>query len=71
MNWLWWREAEDTPRPQPVTAGERAHAEALANLADARAKGPEVNRVAASLKELRVRNHFSEQIDLLMQGGRP
>jgi hypothetical protein len=38
-------------------------------LADTRARRPEIDAVADSLRSLRRRNHFAEQIELLIRGG--
>lgn len=48
------------------TGGARARAEAETNLVEAVALWPEVKRVAASLRELREANGFTEQIRLAM-----
>lgn len=48
--------------------GRDAREEAVANLASAHAKWPEVNRVSQSLRELRERNHFSDQVRLIFRG---
>lgn len=54
--------------PDDLTDAERARASALLNLAHAESRGPEVTRLARSLKELRERNHFAAQIERLIQG---
>jgi len=64
VRWPWRK------RPGRLMGGAQAHQEATENLADARAKGPEVRRVAASLRELREQNHFAVRIERLYQGGR-
>lgn len=68
MIWQWKRHSE-AQRPNPTSAGARAHQQASANLASARAKGPEVKRVAASLRELREVNGFVPMLENLFQGG--
>ncbi len=51
--------------------GEKAKHEATLHLAQANAQWPEVKRVSGSLRELRERNHFGEQISLIFSGGSP
>lgn len=50
-------------------AGTRARREAEANLDKTRAHWPEVHEVAQSLRDLRERNHFAEQILHIFEGG--
>lgn len=56
-------------RRTPPTGGAEAHERAAADLADQRSRQPEVVRVAASLRELRERNHFAEQVRQIFLGG--
>lgn len=64
MNWRPWR------RHNPNECeGATAHKDAAASLAEAKANWPEVKRVSQSLRELRERNHFKEQVELIFQGG--
>lgn len=73
MKWLWHHRDESAPTPHAPshTGGEVAHAHAAAGLAAQRARQPEVDRVAESLRELRQRNHFAAQIRMIFQGGQP
>lgn len=61
MRWP-WRKREDT------SEGVRARREATAHLAQAHARWPEVTRVSQSLRELRERNHFGQQVALIFKG---
>lgn len=63
MRWPW------TKTDRSASEGEKARAKAAGELAEARARWPEVNRVAQSLRDLRERNHFSEQIELIFRDG--
>jgi len=63
MKWLPWR------RLTPPNDGAIAHRRATENLAEQRALQPEVKRVADSLRALRERNHFAEQVRLIFLGG--
>lgn len=54
--------------PPNENDGAEAHRQAKVDLADARSKWPEVSRTAKSLRELRQRNHFAEQISLIFHG---
>lgn len=62
MKWPWTRRVE--------SQGTDAHKAAIENLASAHARDPEVKRVSQSLRELRERNHFASQIELIFEGGR-
>lgn len=64
MKWPWRGERE------PEGTGTEARQAAEQNLADARDRWPEVNRVSKSLRELRERNHFAEQLQHIFEGGR-
>lgn len=63
MRWPWTRFPKQT-------GGEEARVEAESSLAETREPWPEVTRVAQSLRDLRERNHFAEQIESIFQGGR-
>lgn len=62
MKWPWSRSREET-------GGAEARAQAEERLAEARERWPEVNRVSKSLRDLRERNHFAEQIQHIFEGG--
>lgn len=55
--------------PPNENDGAEAHRQAKADLDVAVSKWPEVARTAKSLRELRQRNHFAEQISLIFHGG--
>lgn len=58
------------PQPTPEAhQGTEAVRQALDNLGTARARWPEVHAVTTSLRELRERNHFAEQIQHIFEGG--
>ena len=64
--WPWQRVKEPT-----ITEGTLARVQAQRDLEGHRAQRQEVSEVASSLRWLRVRNHFSDQIqDLLEEGPR-
>lgn len=64
--WPWQRD-----RKPPVTEGTLARQKAERDLEEHLAQRQEVSEVASSLRWLRVRNHFSEQIqDLIEEGPR-
>jgi hypothetical protein len=64
--WPWQRRREP-----PVTEGTLARVQAERDLEHHLAQRQEVSEVASSLRWLRVRNHFSEQIqDLIEEGPR-
>lgn len=50
-------------------SGEQARAQAERNLTQDRARWPEVRAVASSLRDLRERNHFAENIQHIFEGG--
>lgn len=52
----------------PPSDGQDARRRASADLEEAKARWPEVVRVAASLRDLRERNHFALQIRMIFQG---
>ena len=58
MRWPWSRKVAPVREP----SGKKAHHEATEHLEAARRRGPEVKRVSASLRELRERNGFGEQL---------
>ena len=62
--WPWRRPKEPT-----VTEGTIAREKAERDLEGHRAQREEVREVASSLRWLRVRNHFSEQIQDLIEEG--
>ena len=62
--WSWFK------REPPVTEGTLARIKAQQDLAEHKALRPEVDEIAASLRGIRVRNHFSEQLTGLIQGER-
>lgn len=65
----WWKPWHREP---PVTEGTLARVEAEKRLEEHIAQREEVREVAGSLRALRLRNHFSEQIqDLIKEGPRP
>lgn len=69
MKWLWGKKRLP-PACQPADAkGAEAHRKATEHLNEATAQWPEVRRVSKSLRELRERNHFRDQIELIFQGG--
>lgn len=57
-------------RTHVLSEAERARLDAVVNLARTEARGPEVRRVAKSLRQLREANHFVGQIEALIQGAR-
>jgi hypothetical protein len=64
VKWPWTRYREE----RDAFDGAEAREEATAHLAQAQARWPEVTRVAQSLRELRERNHFGEQVKLIFRG---
>lgn len=46
-----------------------AHREAAEHLKEATARWPEVRRVSKSLRDLRERNHFAAQIEMIFREG--
>jgi hypothetical protein len=61
VRWPWSKDKCD--------AGTQAREKATADLADAAAQWPEVRRVSKSLRELRERNHFAQQLERIYEGG--
>lgn len=59
---MWRRERRNDDARQ-------AREKAEADLEKTRARWPEVNRVVASLREVREANHFAERIESLIRGG--
>lgn len=57
------------PAAADTAGGAEAKAKARVDLADTRATWPEVRRVAASLREIRIRNDFAEQLEEIFHGG--
>lgn len=57
------------PAAKDIAGGAEAKAKARVDLADTRATWPEVRRVAASLREIRIRNDFAEQLEQIFHGG--
>lgn len=55
-------------RQKRPSEASRAKNEAQANYDSVKRQWPEVNRVAASLREVRERNHFAERIESLIRG---
>lgn len=49
--------------------GEQARVQAERNLSQDRARWPEVRAVSSSLRDLRERNHFAENIQHIFEGG--
>lgn len=70
-----WRKQATGPPDAPVVPemgpsdGEKAHQQAVENLAAARSRDAEVHRVSQSLLGLRERNHFKPKIEQLFYGG--
>ena len=56
------------PSSRQPHESERAIAEAQEHLTTTAARSHEVRRVATSLKDIRDRNHFAEQIHAIMTG---
>lgn len=65
MRWPWTKYHDEM---DPFD-GTKARKEATAHLALAQARWPEVSRVSQSLRELRERNHFGDQVARIFQGG--
>lgn len=59
---LFWR--------REPSAGSQARAHAEVQLARTRSRWPEVRAVSSSLRDLRERNHFAEQIEAIMRGSK-
>jgi hypothetical protein len=57
-------------KPRFQTEAEAAHVDALANLARAQARAPEVSDVVSTLREFRERNHFADTITTMLGGTR-
>jgi hypothetical protein len=69
MSWRIKRDADDRANHVDDTepgAGTRAKERAQSSLDEARKLWPEVNQVSESLRELRRRNGFTEQIRMAM-----
>lgn len=62
MRWPWVK--------QEPTEAAAAKQDAAASLDEARGRWTAVRQVAGSLRELRERNHFAEQIERIMRGER-
>lgn len=58
-------------KPQPTTEALNALRAAEAGKRKEEARGPEVTRVATSLRHVQVRNHFSEVMEHLSVKGDP
>lgn len=73
MKWPWSLEPQVCVRhDDPSSAsGTEARERAEIDLAESQARWPEVNTVARSLRELRERNHFAEQIQYTFRGSKP
>jgi hypothetical protein len=69
LRWLKRPRSERPEYERTETKGAEAVREALDNLGDAKSRWPEVNAVSQSLRELRERNHFAEQIQNIFEGG--
>lgn len=52
-----------------LVESEQAMLDADSSLREVEARDPEVRRVAKTLKEIRERNHFAEQLRTIMEGG--
>ncbi len=72
MRWPWSREPQVARRDDPSSAsGTEARERAEIDLAESQARWPEVNTVARSLRELRERNHFADQLEFIFRGSQP
>ena len=67
MRWPW---AKTPPTDDTQGGGAEARDIAEAALADHRSRWEEVHRVSSSLRELRTRNHFARQLELIFRGER-
>lgn len=55
-------------KPHEPAEGAQARKRTEESVGEADARWPEVSRVAASMRELRRRNRFAEQIRMAMEG---
>jgi hypothetical protein len=62
MKWPWNR------RDERGSDGTAARIEATESLREAHERWPEVLKVAASLREVRERNHFGDRVRIIYQG---
>lgn len=68
MKWPWTKRiAHAETHREHKNEGAEARRAAEEHLEEARAQWPEVNRVAASLRDLRRRNGFSEQLIYILR----
>lgn len=56
-------------RNKNIKESQQAILDATKSLRDVRSRDPEVHAVSRTLREIRERNHFAEQLQIIMKGG--
>jgi hypothetical protein len=56
-------------RRESMTESQKAVKEATQSLKRVQERDPEVRAVSKTLKDIRERNHFAEQLKIIMEGG--
>lgn len=64
MRWPWWRPASGQVEAQ------KAIKDAAESLERVKARDPEVRAVSKVLRNIRENNHFAEQLQSIISGGR-
>jgi hypothetical protein len=59
---VWFRRRSE----EPTTDSELALKNAQKNLREVKQRGKEVTEIAEALREIRERNHFAEQLELII-----
>lgn len=68
MRWP-WSPPEPKVEATEVESGQHAREQAQSHLDEVQSRWPEVHRVSRSLRDLRERNHFADQIQNIFEGG--
>jgi len=63
---MWFRRQKNSE--QPVDKAQAALDDANANLKRTQERSPEVHEVSKALRIMRERNHFAEQLRVIMEG---
>lgn len=64
MRWPWWGPASGQPK------AKKAIQDAAESLERVKAREPEVRAISQVLKNIREQNHFAEQLQSIISGGR-
>lgn len=57
------------PKKTGYVKSQQAVRDAARSLERVKARNPEVHEVSKTLKDIRERNHFAEQLQVIMEGG--